>query len=114
MGKTVRVGNLIYGKLNSVCATYPLVAENTAKFPFIIYRTTAQRPESSKDGIHEWDYTIQVDVVDTKYDSVLDLCDQTIDKLLELEESLDINIQEISENYIDDAYVKEIIINIKL
>lgn len=109
----INIGTLIYQKLNSVCSTYPLVAENTTKFPFIIYRTVQGRPENTKDGIYDWIYNIQVNVVDEKYDSVCDLCSQAVDKLLELEEVLDINIESISEDFIENAYVKEINIIIK-
>lgn len=109
----INIGKLIYPKLNSVCSTYPLVAENTTKFPFIIYRTTISRPENTKDGIYDWIFNIHVNVVDDKYDTVCDLCSETVDKLLELDEVLDINIESISEDFIDDAYVKEINIIIK-
>ena len=110
---TINIGKLIYPKLQSVAKTYPLVAENSTTFPFIIYRTTATRPENTKDGIYDWVYNIQVNVVNDKYDPVCDLCDRVLEKLLELDEVLDINIESVGEDYIDDAYVKEINIIIK-
>lgn len=110
---TINIGKIIYPKLQSVAHTYPLVAENSTTFPFIIYRTTATRPEITKDGICDWVYNIQVNVVSDKYDPVCELCDRTLEKLLELEDVLDINIESVSEDYIDDAYVKEINIIIK-
>lgn len=114
MGKEmINIGKLIYPKLQAVCATYPLVAENTTKFPFIIYRTTQSRPENTKDGIYDWIFNIQVNVVSDKYDTACDLCSEAVDKLLELEEVLDINIESVSEDYLEDAYVKEINIIIK-
>jgi len=109
----INVGKLIYPKLAEVCSTYPLVAENTTKFPFIIYRTTQSRPETTKDGIYDWIFNIQVNVVSDKYDTVCDLCSTAVDKLLELEEVLDINIESISEDFSEDAYIKEINIIIK-
>lgn len=109
----INIGKLIYPKLNSVCSTYPLVAENTTKFPFIIYRTTQSRPENTKDGIYDWIFNIQVNVVSDKYDTVCDLCSEAVDKLLELETVLDINIESVSEDFIENAYVKEINIIIK-
>lgn len=109
----INIGKLIYPKLNSVCSTYPLVAENTTKFPFIIYRTTQSRPENTKDGIYDWIFNIQVNVVSDKYDTVCDLCSEAVDKLLELEEVLDINIESVSEDFFENAYVKEIQIIIK-
>lgn len=109
----INIGKLIYPKMRSVCSTYPLVAENSTRFPFAIYRTTATRPENTKDGIYDWVYNIQVNVVSDKYDTVCDLCNQMIDKLLELEMILDINISEVSEDFAEDAYIKEINIIIK-
>lgn len=109
----INIGALIYPKLQSVCSTYPLVAENSVKTPFIIYRTVQARPENTKDGIYDWIYNIQVNVVSDKYDTVCDLCSDAVDKLLELDEVLDINIESISEDYIENAYVKEIQIIIK-
>jgi len=109
----INIGKLIYPKLNSVCSTYPLVAENTTKFPFIIYRTTQSRPENTKDGIYDWIFNIQVNVVSDKYDTVCDLCSEAVDKLLELETVMDINIESVSEDFIENAYVKEINIIIK-
>ena len=109
----INIGALIYGKLHSVANTYPLVAENTTKFPFIIYRTTATRPQNTKDGIYDWIYNIQVNVVSDKYDTVCSLCNDALNKLMELESVLDINISEVSEDYVEDAYVKEIQIIIK-
>lgn len=113
MSININIGPLVYGQLHKICSTYPLVAENTTKFPFIIYRTTATRPQTTKDGIYDWVYNIQVNVVSDKYDTVCDLCNQAIDKLLELETVADINIEEVSEDFIEDAYVKEIHIVIK-
>lgn len=109
----INIGSLIYGKLHSVASTYPIVAENTTKFPFIVYKTTATRPETTKDGIYDWIYDIQIDVVNDKYDRVCELCNQVLDKLMELEEDLDINIESVGEDFIDNAYVKEIQIIIK-
>lgn len=109
----INIGKLIYPKMRSVCSTFPLVAENSTRFPFAIYRTTATRPENTKDGIYDWVYNIQVNVVSDKYDTVCDLCNQMIDKLLELEMVLDINIESVSEDFQEDAYIKEINIIIK-
>ena len=102
------VGKLIYPKLNAVTHTYPLVAENTTKFPFIIYRTSASRPVTSKDGIYDWIYTVQINVVSDKYDEASDLSIKAVDKLLELEDVIDMTVEDISEDYIDDAYVRTI------
>lgn len=100
--------------MREVCPTFPLVAENSTTFPFAIYRTTATRPEITKDGICDWVYDVQINVVADKYDTVCDLCNRMLDKVLELEEVMDINISEVGEYFEEDAYVKEIHIIIKL
>ena len=111
--KLYNVGTLIYPKLNSICSTYPLVAENTTKFPFCVYRTTATRPNNSKDGIYDWIYNIEIRVVSDKYDVACDLSIQIADALAELEDTIDLRFEEISEDYLEDAYVRAINIIIK-
>lgn len=106
--KLYNVGKLIYPKLNSICSTYPLVAENTTKFPFCVYRTTATRPHNSKDGIYDWIYNIEIRVVSDKYDVACDLSIQIVDALAELEDTLDLRFEEVSEDYLEDAYVRAI------
>lgn len=108
LSKLYNVGKLIYPKLKSVCATFPLVAENSVSFPFIVYKTTATRPVTSKDGIYDWIYNVQINVVSNKYDTASDLSIQVIDKLLELEDVIDMVVEDVSEDYIDDAYVRTI------
>ena len=108
LSKLYNVGKLIYPKLNSVCATYPLVAENTTKFPFCIYSTTATRPVTTKDGFYDWIYNVQINVVSDKYDQASDLSIDMVDKLLELEDVIDITVENVSEEYVDDAYVRTI------
>ena len=108
----INIGSILYGKLHNVASTYPLVAENTATFPFIIYRTTQQRPVENKDMCYEWIYQVQISIVDDHYDKVCSLLEETINKVMELNESFTMNIESISEDFIDDAYVKQMNITI--
>ena len=106
--KLLNVGKLIYPKLNSICSTYPLVAENKVRFPYAIYRTTASRPQNTKDGIYDWIYSIEIRVVSDKYDTACDLSIQMADALAEFEDTLDLRFEDISEDFVDDAYVRTI------
>lgn len=110
--KLYSVGKLIYPKMNEICHTYPLVAENSTTFPFAVYRTTATRPQNSKDGIYDWIYNIEIRVVSDKYDEAVDLSIQMVDALAEFEDTLDFRIEEVSEDYLEDAYVRSINITI--
>lgn len=114
MEKFINFGLILYPRLMEVCPTYPLVAENTAKFPFCVYKMNAVRPQETKDGIYGWIYTVQINIVSDRYDSVCSLTGDMVDKILELEDTFDINIESIGEDYVDDAYVREIYIKIKL
>ena len=64
--------------------------------------------------VYEWVYDCQINIVDDHYDNVCELCDETINKVLELNESFDLEISSISEDFIDDAFLKQINIIIKL
>lgn len=110
----IRVGKIIYSQINDVVKTYPIVAENTTKYPFCVYQTEAQRPSTTKDGIYEWVYEVKLNIVDTQYDNLLDLTDSVIDKIMELEKDFDINIESITEYFSEDAFVKELNIIIKI
>ena len=46
---------------------YPLIADNDAKFPFIVYRRTGLTSSSTKDGIYQDTVTIEIKIVTDKY-----------------------------------------------
>lgn len=112
--KMINISAVINDKLKVVAPTYPIVAENGVKFPFIIYKTHIE-PDLTKDGIYcaEWDYNVNIKIVHDTYDKTLLLCDAVIYRLLELEtDDFDINILSIDEDFQDDAYIKEIQVRI--
>lgn len=119
MGKKVELTNIgvdIYSTLKDLVGNrvYPLVAEQSTNFPFIIYRTSASRPVNSKDDLWcDWQYNIVIDCVDAKYDSVVSLCDDALERLHTLEQDYEAEVISVNETYQDDAYVREIEIVIK-
>ena len=116
MSDYTQIGKEIYATLKGLVnnRVYPLVAEQTTSFPFIIYHTSASRPVSEKDRTYcDWEFTITIDVVDNSYDNVIQLCDDALDELYKLDEHYDVTVNSINELYQDDAYVREIEITIK-
>lgn len=110
------IGKEIYASLKDLVnnKVYPLVAEQSTSFPFIIYRTSASRPISEKDRVYcNWEFTITIDVVDNSYDNVVALCDEALEALYSLDEHYDVTVNSVNEMYQDDAYVREIEITIK-
>lgn len=110
------IGRTIYSTLKDLVdnRVYPLVAEQTTNFPFIIYRTTASRPEHEKDRMWGgWDFHITIDVVDDSYDNVVKICDDALELLYALESDYVLEIESISENWQDNAYIRELEVCIK-
>jgi hypothetical protein len=120
MINTLNIGKYIYSVLNgseeitSLAKTYPLIADNDAKYPFIIYRRVNLSSNSSKDGYYEDDVTIEITVVSDKYSDSVDIATK-IRNLLERQsvnyEDLEINDTTLSlatEEYSNNAYVQRL------
>ena len=56
-----------------ITATYPLIGEADAKYPFATY-SVERRPRFSKDGLYE--YEIQVRVIDLNYNNLCIIIDE--------------------------------------
>ena len=46
---------------------YPLIADNDAKFPFIVYKRAGLVSSSTKDGIYQDNVTVEIKIVTDKY-----------------------------------------------
>lgn len=120
MINTLNIGKYIYSVLNgseeitSLAKTYPLIADNDAKYPFIIYRRVNLNSNGNKDGYYEDDVTIEITVVSDKYSDSVDIATK-IRNLLERQsvnyEDLEINDTTLSlatEEYSNNAYVQRL------
>lgn len=74
---SLNLGKYIYSALtgdeNISCKIYPLVADNDAKIPFIVYRRSNLSSNNTKDGLIEDDVTIEIIVVSDKYSESLSI-----------------------------------------
>lgn len=97
---------------------YPLVAENSTTFPYIIYyRNELQNISNTKDGFTEDNCTFSVVIVDTKYSNTIKAAnrvrcilerkkDETEDFIL-----YDTKLLEAEEKFSDGAYIQELRFN---
>lgn len=102
MINTLNIGKYIYTTLQQsqdiTCKVYPLVADNDAKYPFIIYKRVNLLSSDVKDGIIQDDVTIEIVVVSDKYSVGVDLAT----KVRELLEKEHVTFQEME---IDDCKI---------
>lgn len=117
MINTLNIGKYIYSRLTDssygLCVkVYPLVADNDAKYPFVVYRRMNLMSDSTKDGIHQDTVQVEIIVVADKYSVSIDLA-QKIRKLLERQtviyDDLRINDGTIimaTEEFSNNAYVQ--------
>lgn len=102
MINTLNIGKYIYTTLQQsediTCKVYPLVADNDAKYPFIIYKRVNLLSSDVKDGIIEDDVTIEIVVVSDKYSVGVDIAT----KVRELLEKEHVTFQEME---IDDCKI---------
>jgi hypothetical protein len=86
MINTLNIGKYVFSILNNSkdikCKVYPLIADNDAKFPFIVYRRMNLISYTTKDGLQEDDVTVEIIVVSDKYSDSIEIA-TTIRTLLE-------------------------------
>lgn len=82
---TLNIGKYIYNALTQsktiTCKVYPLVADNNAKFPFIIYRRLNLISKTTKDGLYEDTVTMEIDVITETYTEGVDIANKVRDIL---------------------------------
>lgn len=126
MTNSILIGKIIYSKLSSseTLTTmlgeenkiFPIIADNDVKYPFVVYkRLSVSSTEVTKDGYGEDLVSFEITVVTNNYVGSLNIANE-IRKILEKKkiESNIMNIynnkiQNISEDYVGDAYVQKLI-----
>ena len=106
----INIGSLIYSNIGDLVDThcYPLIADQSTEYPFIIYRSSSTAPNASKDGIYEWEHSVEISIVDEEYDTCCDILEAVCNRLLAMDEVDDVVIDSRSEDFIENAYVKNV------
>lgn len=123
MINTLNLGKYIFNTLTNSdtikCKVYPLVADNDAKFPFIIYKRANLNSSRCKDGTFQDDATIEIDVITDKYSVGVDIANE-VRKLLEIQHTVydgmeinDVDLIMATEEY-NNAYIQRMQFNYKI
>lgn len=121
IGKTIKElllsNNNLVGYIED--KVYPLIADQSTTYPFIIYRRAAIEPESNKDMRGE-QINVEVYIVTERYNTGIAIAEE-VRKSVEGKKGKfgdltieDIIITDASESFEDDAFVQTIILKIQL
>lgn len=122
MVNSIKIGKVIYSLLSASGSTlqsyvgnriYPLIAEQTTTFPFLVYyRTNITSNTSNKDGIYSDTVSFTVSCVATEYSDSIEIANEvrkTLEKRKITDELMTIyncHITSIDESFTENAYVQ--------
>lgn len=114
MINSLGIGKVIYGLLKDF-TTYPLVADNNAKYPFLVYKRSNVISSGSKDGSNYEDTVdIGITIVTQKYAEGIEIANQ-VRQILERQkinaEDMVLNdtyLVSASESFTDNVYVQNL------
>lgn len=95
---------------------YPMVAEETTTYPFIIYKKNSLTTEYTKDGRTTDIADISITIVATDYTTTVDVMER-VRELFENKRSeyfKEVRLISNVDEYIDNAYIQEITFSIKI
>lgn len=78
MINTLNIGAFIYDTLKGIgdVKTYPIIADNDAQLPFIVYRRNGLIGDKTKDGYHEEKVSVEITVVADTYSKSIDVANK--------------------------------------
>lgn len=99
---SLNLGKYVYSSLKEITnSVYPLVADNNAKYPFIVYRRNNLSSMANKDGYYEDTVVMEIVVVTDTYSKSIELISEVRKCLEHLEVEYD--GMSISDSYITSA-----------
>ena len=116
MINSIKLGGYIYcllSDINTKCKVYPLVADNDAKFPFIIYKRVGLYDNTTKDGYTNEDtLNYEIKVVTDTYQKGIDIANDVRraiehgDKTYSDMTISDIRLINSTEDYMENAFIQ--------
>lgn len=119
---TLNLGKYIYSRLCQIegVKSYPLVADNDAKYPFIVYKRANLESSGCKDGYYEDKVIMEVIVVTDKYYKGIEIANQ-VRELLEVAhttyDGMEINdtlLALATEDYSNNAFIQRMQFSINI
>lgn len=95
---------------------YPLVAEESTSFPFVIFRKNNVNTEYSKDGSVRDSVSFSVTAIAVDYITTVDIAER-VRELLECKRNdyfSRITLDSVTEDYVDSAYIQELTFTAKI
>lgn len=125
MVDSILIGKTIYNLLNSSDELkkyvdnkiYPLVADEGVTFPFVVFYRTQIRNVVCKDGYYEDEVGFSVIAVSNKYLESLEIANiiRSIFEKKKLTETIyNCTVEDIDEDYKENAYIQQIYFNCKI
>ena len=96
---------------------YPLIADDGVTFPFIIYYRTSIRNTVCKDGYYEDEVSFSIIAVSNSYIQSLEIANiiRSIFEKKKLSDTIfNCTVEDIDEDYRDNAYVQQLDFNCKI
>lgn len=117
----LEIGKAIYTVLDGTTNVYPLVADQGASYPFIVYRRSSLSHANTKDRFNYQELaTVEVIVAGSTYQQTLQIAKQVMNRMEHTRGLYDnISISEIKlinaeEDYIEDAFIQKLTFNIEI
>ena len=94
---------------------FPLIAVPNTTFPFMVYRRSYYTPENNKDYEGE-KVGVEMVICATRYEDGVDIADKVATAVNHARTNMidDIEITNISENYVEDTFTQQVNIEITL
>lgn len=99
---------------------YPLIADNDAKFPFIIYKRVNLSSQICKDGSFQDDVTVEIKIISDKYSVGIQLAN-IVRSLLQRPymqygdfEINDVTINYANEDFLENAFIQTMQFTLKI
>lgn len=118
---SLNIGKALNELLKDIAPTFPLLAEQSAQYPFIVYRRMSLDVANTKDVFNYAEFaTCEVIVAHQKYSESISLAQQIKDKLEHFRGKIDdvhifsIYLSSASEDFVNDAYIQKLIFRIEI
>lgn len=99
---------------------YPLIADNDAKFPFIIYKRVGLVSQICKDGTYQDNVSVEIKIVSDKYSVGVQLAN-IVRSLLQRSymqygnfEINDVTIDYAAEDFLENAFIQTMQLTLKI
>ena len=117
----LEIGKAIKTVLNGTTKVYPLVADQGASYPFIVYRRSGLTHANTKDRFNYQELaTVEVIVAGSTYQQALQIAKEVLGRMEHTRGMYEnISISEIKlinaeEDYIEDAFIQKLTFNIEI